>query len=344
MMRERTSLYPRYEMVRENNFINAKIEKQCAKEVNYICTLGPNSLDLKILIELYNLGMRYARFNLGHELPYLDEAMKLLQILKNNGYEIKTIFDIPSSEVRIIAENNIALKEGEEIQIGNNLVWCTENIAEVLSENDILTVGDDIKLKVLEIKDNKINCIVLNGGNLKNNHKIWNEKFKMSNTLTEKSKLAIIKAKNYEADYLALSFVNSKENIISVKKFLNDNTKIISKIETKDAVDNLVDIIDNSDAVMIARGDLAVTNSIESLAYLQAKISRTVNILGGNLIIGTGFLESMRHKNNPTRSEVLDLYNAVYTNDADLIMFSSEIAFSKDPVRVLKTANKIING
>lgn len=181
---------------------------------------------------------------------------------------------------------------------------------------------------------------------LKPNQKRTNEKLcKTIPFLSEKDILDIEKTCDLGINYLCVSFVNKVEDILQVKEIINtkkSDIKIIAKIETVEGVENLREIIKYCDGVMIGRGDLGVRFPIYELAKQQKKISKIVKEVGKKLIVGTGFLSSMKTNSIPTRAEVNDLYNT-YLDGADEIMFSGETAVSINPEEVLIMANKIMD-
>lgn len=316
--------------------------------MKYVCTTGKSMSDKNIIKKLYELGMSTVRFNMSYdEKNMLDELVPIIKQINNeNNYDIKLMMDLRGPEIRIDSNKHIEIQEGEQIIFGETLILKEGDIS-CLTKGDIVVFGDgEIRCVVNEINDNKYYCIALNSGVLKSNQKITNEKLcKTIPFLSEKDILDIEKACDLGINYLCVSFVNKVEDILQVKEIINRKKgyiRIIAKIETIEGVENLSEIIKYCDGIMIGRGDLGVRFPIYELAYQQKRISKIAKETGKKLIVGTGFLSSMKTNSIPTRAEVNDLYNT-YLDGADEIMFSGETAISNNPEEVLIMANKIIS-
>ena len=313
--------------------------------VKYICTTGKSFNNKDMIEKLYKLGMSTVRFNMSYrEKCMIDELIPIINILnKESNYNIKTMVDLRGPEIRIDIEEPLEIIKGNTYTIGKDIKIKDGDIS-ILDIDDVIVFGDgEISFKIIEKLDNKLKCISLNNGILKRNKKITNAKLCNSIPfLSDKDIDDINTAIKYNVDYLCVSFINTEDDIIKIKNHIKDtNIKLIAKIETIDGVNNLEDIIKQVDGVMIGRGDLAVRYPIYDLPFYQKKICNIVKKCNKKLIIGTGFLSSMKSEEIPTRAEVSDLYNAVL-DGADEIMFSGETAASPSPVNVLETANRII--
>lgn len=313
--------------------------------IGYVCTTG-KSLNNKVIVEkLYKLGLTTVRFNMS----YRDKCMigelvpAINEINLDKDIKIKTMVDLRGPEIRIDIKEPMLIEKNNIYVIGKDILIKEGNIS-VLDVGDIIIFGDgEIQFKIIEKIDNYLKCISLNNGMLKKNKKITNEKLcKTISFLSDLDKEDIKTALRLGIDYLCISFVNSLEDVNEVKRIVgNHKIKIIAKIETKEGVENLEKIISKVDGIMIGRGDLGVRYPIYNLASVQKKICNIVKKYNKKIIIGTGFLSSMKKEEIPTRAEVCDIYNAVL-DGADEIMFSGETATSISPENVLLTANRII--
>lgn len=315
------------------------------KRINYVCTTGKSFNTKEMIEKLYKLGMSTVRFNMSYrERCKIDELVPIINDLnKKDGYDIKTMVDLRGPEIRIDIDEPLDIIKDSIYIIGSDIKIKEVNIS-ILDVDDVIIFGDgEIKFRVLEKAGSNLKCISLSNGILKRNKKITNEKLcKIIPFLSKKDIDDIKTATLYNVDYLCISFVNSSNDIKEIRKMIDNNSiKIIAKIETQEGVLNLEDILKEADGVMIGRGDLAVRYPIYDLALIQKKICKIVKDNNKKLIIGTGFLSSMKTEELPTRAEVCDLYNAIL-DGADEIMFSGETAASAYPENVLETANKII--
>ena len=313
--------------------------------VKYVCTTGRGFEDKSNIEKLYNLGMSTVRFNMSYrEKCMIDELIPFINKLnKDNKLDIKTMVDLGGPEIRIDIDEVKEIVKGNIYNVGEDIKVKNCDIS-ILDIDDIIIFGDgEIRFKVIEKNSSNLKCISLNNGILRRNKKITNDKLlKLVPFLSEKDIEDIHIALKYNVDYLCISFVNKKEDIIEIKKIVkNNNIKLIAKIETVDGVNNLEEILDYVDAIMIGRGDLAVRYSIYDLPYYQKKICNIAKLKNKKIIMGTGFLASMKSEEVPTRAEVCDLYNAVL-DGADEIMFAGETAASFYPENILDTANKIV--
>ena len=308
------------------------------KKIGYVCTTGSSLNNIEKINKLFELGMTTIRFNMS----YREKCMinELTPQIINSKYDIKTMVDLCGPEIRIDIPEPINVVKDSIYVIGKDIKIKEGNI-DILSVGDIIVFGDgEISFKIIE-KDEYLTCMSLNNGILKRNKKITNENLCKTIPFLSESDINDIKhAIELNIDYLCVSFVNTVEDIKRVKEITNDNIKIIAKIETVEGVTNLKDILPLVDGIMIGRGDLGVRYPLYELGKVQKEICKIVKESNKKLIVGTGFLSSMKDNEIPTRAEVNDLYNTIL-DGADEIMFSGETASSNSPEDVLKTANKI---
>ena len=308
------------------------------KKIGYVCTTGPSLNNIEKINKLYEFGMTTVRFNMSYrEKCMIDELTP--QII-NSKYDIKTMVDLCGPEIRIDIPEPMNIIKDNIYVIGKD-IKIKEGDIDILNIGDIIVFGDgEISFKIIE-KDEYLKCISLNNGILKKNKKITNENLCKTIPFLSESDINDIKhAIELNIDYLCVSFVNTVEDIKRVKEITNDKIKIIAKIETVEGVTNLKDILSEVDGIMVGRGDLGVRYPLCELGKVQKEICKIVKDTNKKLIVGTGFLSSMKENEIPTRSEVNDLYNTIL-DGADEIMFSGETASSISPENVLKTANEI---
>ena len=308
------------------------------RKIGYVCTTGPSLNNIEKINKLFELGMTTIRFNMS----YREKCMinELTPQIINSKYDIKTMVDLCGPEIRIDIAEPINIIKDSIYVLGKDIKVKEGNI-DILDVGDIIVFGDgEISFKIIE-KDEYLKCISLNNGILKRNKKITNENLCKTIPFLSGADINDIKhAIELNMDYLCVSFVNTVEDIKKVKEITNDKIKIIAKIETVEGVTNLKEILPLVDGIMIGRGDLGVRYPLHELGKVQREISRIVKDSNKKLIVGTGFLSSMKENEIPTRAEVNDLYNTIL-DGADEIMFSGETASSNSPEDVLKIANKI---
>ena len=307
-------------------------------KIGYVCTTGPSLNNIEKIEKLHELGLTTIRFNMS----YRDKCMinELMPEIKKSKYDIKTMVDLCGPEIRIDIDEPINIIKDNIYIIGKDIKIKSGNI-DILNVGDIIVFGDgEISFRIIE-KDSNLKCISLNNGVLKRNKKITNENLcKTIPFLSEEDINDIKSAIELNVDYLCISFVNTIEDIRRIKNITNNDIKIIAKIETVEGVNNLEEILPEVDGIMIGRGDLGVRYPYYMLGKIQKEISNKVKEFNKKLIVGTGFLSSMKDNEIPTRAEVNDLYNTIL-DGAEEIMFSGETASSNSPESVLDFANKI---
>ncbi len=327
------------------------------KKTKVIATLGPAS-DTKDMIKALMLnGMDVVRLNMSH--GTYDEQKNKIDIVRNLNQELNKnvalLLDTKGPEVRTGKfEDDVVLQKGQEVIITMDEVIGTTEMFTVSYKglvNDI-TAGDTILLddgyvsvEVLGVNNNQITCKVLNTGKMKDRRGVnvpgvtLNFEF-----MSEKDKSDIEWACDNNLDYIAASFVRNKKDLEEIKSVLiNKNDKhiqIVPKIESKDGVENIDEIIINSDGIMIARGDLGVEIPPEEVPVIQKSIIEKCNKNGKFVITATQMLESMQSNPRPTRAEVSDVFNAVM-DGTDAVMLSGESAAGEYPVESVQMQSLI---
>ncbi len=309
----------------------------------YICTMGPSILNSQKIVELYNLGLRTIRFNMSHIDYDINEVLQMIKRAeKIVGHKIYTMLDTCGTEIRINTNTPRQISIGDTITLEKDFSLNVP-YRDILEFGDILKI-DDGKVIVKVISKNPTLLVSLTNGKIKNGAGVFSEKLsKPLPFISEKDYQSFQLAFRNNMDWVACSFVKSKEDIKAVQQlrsqYPNCNTKIMAKIETREAIEHLDEIISLSDGIMIARGDLGVAFPVYMITSLQNYIAGKVISAGIPLTIGTGFLRSMKKNPLPEKAEVSDLYYAFTLTNS--IMFSGETAVADDPISILKTANSI---
>ena len=324
------------------------------KRTKIVCTLGPASEKEEVLRELIKSGLNVCRLNFSHgdheeHKARMDTVKKLREelnqptaiLLDTKGPEIRTgKFDVPE----------VLLEEGQTFTITmkdvmGNQEMCTvsyKGLAEDVKPGDTILIDDGlVGLTVEEVKGDDIVCKVQNSGIVKN-HKGVNVPGVKVNlpAITEKDRSDIEFGIEQGIDFIAASFVRKVSDVLAIREILEANNaehiKIISKIENQEGVDNLDEILQVSDGLMVARGDLGVEIPTEEMPIVQKEMIKKCNELGKPVITATQMLDSMIRNPRPTRAEVTDVANAIY-DGTDAIMLSGETAAGKYPVEAVKT-------
>ncbi|MTI81310.1 MAG: pyruvate kinase [Firmicutes bacterium] len=327
------------------------------RRTKIVCTIGPASEELSILKEMIQAGMNVARMNFSHG-NHDDHARRIELVRKaaaEIGKNIAIMLDTKGPEIRLgtFAEEPILLRAEdeftlttEEIQGDNSKVSVTyKDLPKDVSEGGTILVADGlIELKVTRVTETEVHCKVVNGGELKSRKGVNLPGVQVNlPALTEKDEKDILFGIEKEVDFIAASFIRSGDNVLSIRKILEDNDAdihIISKIENREAVDKFEEILEVSDGVMVARGDLGVEIPPEDVPIIQKYLIEKCNASGKPVITATQMLESMTHNPRPTRAEASDVANAIF-DGTDAIMLSGESAAGKYPVEAVATMNRI---
>jgi pyruvate kinase len=333
------------------------IENEVYRKTKIICTIGPATKSSEMIESLAKAGMNIARLNMSHgDHAFHGEIIKKIKNLnKKLKHPIAILLDTQGPEIRtgdVSAELDLKVGEifsfhiipGLESEAKSVFVNYSD-IVNDLKEGDKVTVDNGlINLVVLEKKEKELVCKVLDGGKLGSRKHINLPGIRVNlPSVTAKDKRDILFGLEEDIDFIALSFVRTPEDIISLRKIIeekNGHAKIIAKIEDQEAVNNYKSIIEVSDGIMVARGDLGVEIEIQDLPIIQRKIIKECAIQGKPVIVATHLLESMIHYPSPTRAEVTDVANAVF-EEVDCVMLSGETAAGKYPIKCVEMLNNI---
>jgi pyruvate kinase len=323
-----------------------------------ICTLGPSSDNKDTFKQMVQNGLSVARLNLSHgdQTHYKTVIDMIKEVREELDIPVAILMDTRGPEIRTktFIDGKVNLTVGHPITIchddfvGDENRFCINypNLHQDVHIGSSILIDDGlIELEVLSIENQEINCLIKNGGIVKN-HKGINVPNVCLDlpALTEKDISDIIFGIREDIDYVAASFIRKKEDVLFIRQLLDENggkeVKIISKIESQEGVDNIDEIIAISDSIMIARGDLGVETPPELIPHTQKMIIAKCNEAEIPVITATQMLDSMINNPRPTRAEVSDVANAVL-DGTDAIMLSGETAAGKYPVESVKMMQKI---
>jgi len=324
------------------------------KKVKIIATLGPSSSDK--ISQMIEAGVDIFRLNFSHAThkDHKSSIKQIREIAKKLNSKTAILQDISGPKIRIGQINGLLeLKRGDKIRLVKSnptsiydLTISYPQIIDNINIKEYVFFADgSIRTKVVDKDKNSITLEVKNEGVLssKKGVNFPNSKLNISAITPKDEKDLIFGAKN-KVDIVAISFVNSKEDILKAKEILKENNSnpfVIAKIETKQAVQNLDEILEVSDGVMVARGDLGIEVGIEKVPVIQKKIIRKANKLKKPVITATQMLLSMVNSPFPTRAEVSDVANAVM-DGSDGVMLSDETTVGKYPIKAVETLTNII--
>ena len=328
------------------------------KKTKIVCTIGPSSQNVETLKELINAGMNVARINFSHGgIEEQGEKINNVKIARKElNVPIALMLDTKGPEIRIgkLAEGSVMLQEGEYITFTTEEILGDKNrvsvsykelYKEVSPGTTILIDDGTLETVVSEIQDTNIICKVTHGGKL-GSRKSINVPGASLNlpSLAEKDIKDIKDGISAGFDYIAASFIRRAQDVYDIRKLLEDNggqhIKIISKIENREGIDNFDEILEASDGIMVARGDLSVEIPMEEVPIYQKQFIKKCYNAGKTVITATQMLESMMNNPRPTRAEVSDVANAIFDMSTG-IMLSGETAMGNYPIECVKTMSKI---
>ncbi|MCU7736614.1 pyruvate kinase [Priestia megaterium] len=330
------------------------------RKTKIVCTIGPASESVEKLVELINSGLNVCRLNFSHG-DFEEHGARIVNIreaAKQTGKTVGILLDTKGPEIRTNTMENgaIELQEGSEIIVSmTEVVGTTEKfsitypglIEDVHVGSKILLDDGLIGLEVLEINktDGEIKTKVLNPGTLKNKKgvNVPNVSVNLPG-ITEKDANDIVFGIQQGIDFIAASFVRRASDVLEIRELLEKHNaahiQIISKIENQEGVDNIKEILEVSDGLMVARGDLGVEIPAEEVPLVQKDLIKQCNALGKPVITATQMLDSMQRNPRPTRAEASDVANAIF-DGTDAIMLSGETAAGSYPVEAVQTMHSI---
>ena len=332
------------------------------RRTNIVGTIGPASESEARLTELMNAGLNVTRINFSHggyeenatKIDTIKKVRKALKrpvalLLDTKGPEIRT-GKLESGDEKVVIEEGQTFTFLHDEVIGNNTktsIGYKNLYQDVVPGARILVDDGAIEFEVVEIKGKDVVCKALNTGRLGSRKTVNVPGLKLNlPALSEKDIADITNGIKAGFDYIAASFVRRADDVNQIRKLLNDNggerVGIISKIESQEGIDNFEEILELSDGIMVARGDMGVEIPMEQVPVVQKHMIKRCNAVGKPVITATQMLETMISNPRPTRAEVSDVANAVYDRTS-CIMLSGECAMGKYPVECVETMVKISN-
>ena len=327
------------------------------KKTKVICSIGPACDCIEVMGEMVKMGMDCARINLSHAAH--DEIVNTIDVIRHvrrqHNKPLAIMYDTKGPEFRTLKfeDGGVKLKKDDTIRMSKTCILGNEEEFGVNHSNaiDFIKIGDRVlvdnalfELDVIEKSEDYVLLKALGDGEIRD-HKTINVPGVDLNLefMSEVDRKDIAFAARRACDYLALSFVNSRDDVISARNIIEEaggDALIISKIESRRGIENLDEIIEESDGIMVARGDLGVEVPLEVLPVLQKNIIRKCRQKGKFAIVATEMLASMYESPRPTRAEVSDVANAIL-DGTDCLMLSGETTIGKHPIESVEIMSRI---
>jgi pyruvate kinase len=322
-----------------------------------ICTLGPSSKTLDVMVDMIHAGMNVARLNLAHgDLPIHKRMIEdLREAARSAGKRLAIMADLPGPKIRIGQLH----REPIELEAGHRITLSTEafsgdaermsvdfsRLPQAVAPGDKVFLHDgSVQLEVRKVRDDAVECQVIVGGELRSHQGVNLPEIDLGiSAFTETDRRYLEFALENGVDAISQSFVGTAADIHAVREAaasLGHRPFIIAKIERSGALRNVETILQAADGIMIARGDLGVEMPIEQLPGIQKELTRQANLAGKPVITATQMLESMTSNRRPTRAEATDVANAIL-DGTDCVMLSGESAIGKYPVKAVAMLAKI---
>lgn len=322
------------------------------KRTKIVATISDKRCEVGFLKELYEAGMNVVRLNTAHQT--LDEAMKVIRNVRAVSEQIALLIDTKGPEVRTtgidvplrVEKGDVVYMSGEKEVQGEKLIHVSYgNFADDVKVGDKILIDDgDVELVVQAKKERMLELMAANPGEIKNRKSINVPGVNMKlESLSEKDRSFIEFAIENNLDFIAHSFVRNKQDVMEIQHILderNSKIKIIAKIENQEGVDNIDEILDHVYGVMVARGDLAIEIDAEKIPRIQRMIVHKCIESKKPVIIATQMLHTMIDHPRPTRAEVSDIANAVFSG-TDAIMLSGETAYGDYPLEAVKVMTRV---
>lgn len=328
------------------------------RKTKIICTIGPASMNEETLTAMAKAGMNVARMNFSHG-DHEEQGMKMdlvKKVRKKLNLPIAILLDTkgPEYRIRTFKDGSVTVKEGDTFIFTTDDVEGDETRVSVTHKNlhNDLSVGDTLSVcngivffEVTDIKGHDVITKCTTGGTMSNKKSMsFPNKVMSGPYLSEQDKKDILFGIDNDIDYIAASFVSTKQDMVELRTFLDENggedVEVIAKIENQPGVDNVEEILEIANGIMVARGDLGVEIPFVKLPAVQKELIAKARALGKRVVTATEMLESMISNPRPTRAEISDVANAVY-DGTSAIMLSGESAQGKYPVQAVATMAEI---
>lgn len=328
------------------------------RKTKIVCTIGPASESQENLKKLLEAGMNVARLNFSHG-DFEEHGARIRNLrsasaetgkvaailLDTKGPEIRT-GKLKEEPIELVQDKHIILTTEEILGDADRISVTYSNLPRDVAVGSTILIDDGlIGLTVVDIRGTEIECRIVNGGTIKSKKGVNVPGVKISLPgITEKDANDIVFGIEQGVDFIAASFVRKASDVMEIRELLErhnaSHIQIISKIENQEGVDNLDEILEVSDGLMVARGDLGVEIPAEDVPVVQKQMIKKCNIVGKPVITATMMLDSMQRNPRPTRAEASDVANAVF-DGTDAVMLSGETAAGKYPVESVQTMARI---
>ena len=327
------------------------------RRTKIVCTIGPSTSPEPVIRKLLQTGMDVARINFSHgtHKEHTTYIKTLRRTARQLDLPLAIMQDLPGPKNRTgkLKRGNVELKENADFILTTREILGDEHkvsvglpyLPSIVKTGDTIFLDDGaIELRVTATSNTEVSCQVVAGGSLGEDKGInipgvtWT-----APTITDEDLNHLLFGLKHDVDFVALSFISEAKDIIRVRKLLQKKKKapaIIAKIERREALDNLDEILEAADGAMVARGDLGIEIPIQRVPIAQKEIIQKCNQLGKPVIVATQMLESMVNSPRPTRAEVSDVANAIF-NGADAVMLSEETAVGGYPVEAVSMMAQI---
>jgi pyruvate kinase len=326
-----------------------------SKHTKIVATISDRRCEVEFIQELFDAGMNVVRMNSAHLAE--EGFQRIINNVRTVSSEIAILMDTKGPEIRTTInkdDETIEIKTGQRIKITGDPsgittpehIFCSypKVVKDLTIGASILIDDGEIDLQVIEKTEGYLLCEAQNDGKLGSRKSVNIPGVRINlPSLTEKDKKNILLAIDYDVDFIAHSFVRSKQDVLAIQEILDDNVspiKIIAKIENQEGVDNIDEILEVAYGVMVARGDLGIEVAQEKIPGIQRMLIRKCVEAKKPVIVATQMLHTMIQNPRPTRAEVTDVANAIYYR-TDALMLSGETAYGKYPVEAVRTMTKI---
>ena len=324
------------------------------RKTKIVCTMGPACRNINTLREMVKAGMSVARLNFSHgDHEYHRGTIEMLrQVREEMGVPLAILLDTKGPEIRLrnFKNGHEELEEGQLFTLTSREVEGDKNICQVsyhdlakgLKKGDTVLIDDGkIRMTVEDTTEEDAVCRVLNSGKVSNHKGINVPNVHLDiPALSNTDKEDLLFGVQMDVDYVAASFIRSAQDVVDIRKYLNyyggHHIAIISKIENAEGIDNFAEILEKSDGIMVARGDMGVEVEYTLLPGIQKRLISTCYKAGKMVITATQMLESMSQNPTPTHAEITDVANAVF-DGTSAVMLSGETAAGKYPVQAVRT-------
>lgn len=323
------------------------------RKTKIIATISDLNCEVDFITQLFNAGMDVVRLNTAHQSP--EDTLRIIDNVRKVSDKIALLLDTKGPELRITkAQSEIVVKTGDLVNVSGSADAITtpemvyvnyDQFTSSMKKNDFILIDDgQLELEVIEHKTTHLVCKAMNNGLIKGKKSVNVPGVSFSlPSVTQKDKDYIEFAAKHHLDFIAHSFVRSKEDVKEVQNLLDlykSDIKIIAKIENQEGVNNIDEILDNVYGIMVARGDLAIEIPYEKIPGIQKMLVNKCIERRKPVIVATQMLHSMITEPRPTRAEVSDIANAIYSK-TDAIMLSGETASGKYPKEAVETMAKV---